>query len=52
MSDEINELEKFILCENKDHFIKKLISDTESYYYFTLINALDKYGIDLPKENL
>lgn len=51
MSDEINELEKYILSDNKESFLKKLISDTESYYYYSLINALDKYGIDLPKEN-
>ena len=51
MSDEINELEKFILTDNKEYFLKKLISDTESYYYFQLLHAMDLYGVDLTKEN-
>ena len=47
---EIIQLESYFLTENKEEYIKKLINGTDSYYYFSLISALNKYGIQLPKE--
>jgi len=41
-SSEIETLEKYLLSENKDEFIKNLIVGTDSYYYFNLLNALNK----------
>ncbi len=51
INEEINQLERYIFSDNKEAFIKKLIADTESYYFFSLLSALDKYGIELPKEH-
>lgn len=39
---EIETLEKYLLSENKDEFIKNLIVGSDSYYYFNLLNALNK----------
>ncbi len=51
INEEINQLERYVLSDNKENFIKKLIADTESFYFFSLLSALDKYGIELPKEH-
>lgn len=44
IDDEINQFENFLFSENKENFIKKFIPDTESYYYFTLLHALETSG--------
>jgi len=39
-----------LLSENKEEFIAKLIPGTDSFYYFSLLHGLNKYGVKLPKE--
>lgn len=39
---EIETLEKYLLAENKEDFIKSLIVGTDQYYYFNLLHALNK----------
>jgi len=48
--NDIGQLENYILNPKKEEFLKKLISGTDSYYYFTLLHALNTYGLNLPKE--
>eukprot|EP00825_Cyclidium_porcatum_P010107 TRINITY_DN1517_c0_g1_i2.p1 TRINITY_DN1517_c0_g1~~TRINITY_DN1517_c0_g1_i2.p1 ORF type:complete len:466 (-),score=102.79 TRINITY_DN1517_c0_g1_i2:970-2367(-) len=47
---ELTQLEQFVLAEDKESFIKKLIPDTEEHYYFSLLYAINRYGTELPKE--
>ena len=46
------QLEQYLFSENKEDFIKKLISGTDTYYYFSLITAMNNYGLNLPNEHL
>jgi len=48
--NQINQLESFILAPKKEDFLKKLISGTDSSYYFTLLHALNTYGLNLSQE--
>ena len=52
MTESIMTLEKFLFSENKPEFIGKMISGTDNFYYFSLIHALNTYGVDLPKNHL
>jgi len=48
---DIQQLESYLFAERKEDFIKNLISGTDSFYYFTLLNAINKYGINLSSEH-
>ncbi len=51
-TSDITQLEQYLFSENKEEFINRLISGTDSYYYFSLITAMNNYGLNLSKENL
>ena len=40
-SSEINQLEEYIFAKDRKAFVKGLIKDTESYYFFSLLEAID-----------
>ncbi|KRX08037.1 hypothetical protein PPERSA_06215 [Pseudocohnilembus persalinus] len=43
IDQQIQELEKWVFqSESKEAFLKSLISDTESYYFFNLLDSLEK----------
>jgi hypothetical protein len=48
---EFSQLESYLFSEKKEEFIQKLITGTDSFYYFTLMNALNTYGIQLSKQH-
>ncbi|KAL4490234.1 hypothetical protein ABPG72_004273 [Tetrahymena utriculariae] len=50
MSIDIPNLESFLFTEQKEDYLKKLVAGTDYYYYFTLTNALNKFGLDIPQE--
>lgn len=50
MSIDIPNLENFLFAEKKEDFLKKLVAGTDAYYYFSLTNALNQFGLDIPKE--
>lgn len=41
MNDQVNLLEQFIFAKNQKVFVDGLIKDTESAYYFSLLQAID-----------
>lgn len=41
MNDQVNLLEQFIFAKNRGVFVDGLIKDTESAYYFSLLQAID-----------
>ncbi|EAR85110.2 hypothetical protein TTHERM_00530680 (macronuclear) [Tetrahymena thermophila SB210] len=50
MSIDIPNLESFLFTEQKEDYLKKLVAGTDYYYYFTLTNALNQFGLDIPQE--
>jgi len=50
--NDIKQLEQYIFSDQKSEFINKLISGTDSFYYYSLNNSLNNYGLDLPKDHL
>ena len=46
--EDLNTLEKYVFAPNKEKFLSELIQDTESYYYFSLLHSIEKYGVQLP----
>ncbi|KAL4493494.1 hypothetical protein ABPG72_007502 [Tetrahymena utriculariae] len=50
MNEEINQLEQYIFAKNRKLFLDNLIKDTESYYYFSLLEAIDNQGNALTSE--
>ncbi|KAL4440764.1 hypothetical protein ABPG74_013745 [Tetrahymena malaccensis] len=50
MSIDIPNLESFLFTEKKEDYLKKLVAGTDHYYYFTLTNALNNFGLDIPQE--
>ena len=49
---DIKQLEQYIFSDQKTEFINKLIAGTDSFYYYSLNNAINTYGLDLPKDHL
>lgn len=47
---ETKQLEEFFLAQNKTDFLCKLISGTDSFYYYSLLSAINQYGLDISKE--
>ena len=47
---ETKQLEEFLFTQNKTDFLCKLISGTDTFYYFSLLNAINQYGLNLSKE--
>lgn len=47
---ETKQLEDFLFSKNKEDFLSKLIPGTDSFYYFSLLNAINLYGLNLSKE--
>ena len=47
---ETKQLEEFLFAQNKTDFLCKLISGTDTYYYFSLLSAINQYGLNLSKE--
>lgn len=49
-NSEIKNLEAYLFSENKQDFLKTQISGTDSYYFYAVLNALNKYGYNLPED--
>ncbi len=50
-STEFQQLETYLFCKDKNEFVKKLIQNTDSFYYFTLLHALQLHGANLTEEH-
>jgi len=52
MSSDILTLESFLLTEDKEEFLSKLVEGTDSFYFFTLTHAMNQKGGKLNKKEL
>jgi len=52
MSSDIPTLENFLFTEDKEEFLKKLVHGTNSFYFYTLTNALNQKGANLSSQEL
>ena len=50
MTDELKQFEQYILSDSKTDFIQTMVFGTENFFFFSLIHALNTYGVELPKE--
>ena len=50
MNEEINQLEQYLLAKDRKAFVDALIKDTDSHYFFSLLEAIDSSSGKLTPE--